>query len=69
LTKTTSCATVTTMADSVYNDGFYYPLYSKIIRNEIVKELEQMAEHPSMSADMQWALRHAAKMTVPQESQ
>ena len=57
------------MADSVYNDGFYYPLYNKVIRNEIVKELEQMAEHPSMSADMQWALRHAAKMTIPQESQ
>lgn len=57
------------MAGSLYNDGFYYPLYSTIVRSEIAVELEQMAEHPSMSGDMQWALRHAAKMVSSKESQ
>jgi hypothetical protein len=66
--KTTSCATVTTMADSIYNDGFYYPLYSSVVRVEIALELEQMASHPSMSGDMQWALNHAAKMISSKES-
>ena len=65
--RMTSCATTTTMADSIYDDGFHYPLYSKIVRREISEELEQMAEHPSMSADMQWALKHAAKMVLPKE--
>jgi hypothetical protein len=56
------------MADSIYNDGFYYPLYSNIVRVEIALELEQMASHPSMSGDMQWALNHAAKMISSKES-
>jgi hypothetical protein len=56
------------MAGSLYNDGFYYPLYSTIVRSEISVELEQMADHPSMSGDMQWALRHAAKMVSSKES-
>lgn len=55
------------MADSIYEGAPYYDLFNKIIRDEVAQQLEQMAEHPSMSADMQWALRHAAKMVPVKE--
>jgi hypothetical protein len=55
------------MADSIYAGAPYYDLFNKIVRSEVAVELEQMAEHPSMSADMQWALKHAARMITNKE--
>lgn len=33
-----------------------------IVLSEAITDLIKMADHPSMSSEMQWALRHAAKM-------
>ena len=39
-----------------------YDFMSKVVREIVALELEEMAAHPSLSGDMKWALTHAAKM-------
>ncbi len=41
-----------------------YDFVDKIVRERVSLELQEMAEHPSLSADMQWALSHASKMII-----
>lgn len=47
----------------------YYDILDKIVRERVAIELEEMADHPSLSGDMQWALRHASQMVVAKDQE
>jgi hypothetical protein len=52
---------------ALYESYPHYEFVDKIVRQRVSLELEEMAEHPSLSGDMQWALRHASKMILSKE--
>jgi hypothetical protein len=51
----------------IYEVHPHYAFVDKIVRERVSIELAEMADHPSLSADMQWALHHASKMILHKE--
>lgn len=54
---------------ALYEVHPYYDILNRIVRERVSLELEEMADHPSLSGDMQWALRHASKMITVKDQE